>query len=303
MCKRITIGFLILALIAVSIGGCVGVLPNQSSSLPLLDLPKTGQPLPEHLQYRLETSTEMLPRSAMVYRNAPTSMTEKEIHQMMETLGMKQETQSLIDDEITYHDNSKIMIINKVDGTFKYIVQERWMKDTQPPKRLLSRQDAITRAEKLLRDLEQWREDMILCGVSLSNVNQGTEESTIPIEITVSFGRTLGGREVLGNTIDIDFGDQGEIDAILRSFREFKAYQEYPLKEVQTALQEMPTGAIKINSEATLAVVKKVELSYWGFRTTQGSSFLQPVFAFSGDAQVGDRWEPFYAWVPAVSER
>ena len=274
------------------------------TSLPLLVplyMPGVGQPLPENIQYKMEAKIDHLPKTLMVYRFQSLNIKPPDALAIAERLGIRATQPKDRGEYYILQDGNKVISIYK-DGRFSYFLEGKTYSATQPPKRLPDDEEAMFIAEKYAKELGIWRDGFYFHDIGTGTVSQGPGEPVQLIGKDVSFGRIVEGYKVWASTgIIIQLGDQGEIEGVKQFCKEIIPFKKYPLKDVNKAFQEMSNFSININPQATLGIIKSIELGYWEDPwSIEEQPFLHPVYVFRGEALVGDKWEPFIAFVPAV---
>lgn len=294
---------IIISLIIFGIGGFLIWKQNQTPQLTTLNLPNTGQPLPEDIPYHLEATINHLPSSAMVYRFFSQSITTEDVAKLAKHLGFKSTTSIKAKERYSLIEDNSFLFVEK-DGRFVFL-KESALSDQEADLNIED-WETITLAEKYAKELGIWGEELILGEIGGSNVSYGPGNTKL-ISKTVNFIRTVEGYRVWGSSgISIDIGASKELKAVRYFSKDIRSFRKYILKGVIVALKEISVGkwSIAISPDATEAVVKSVELGYW---EDPGSildqPFMQPIYVFKGEAKVNGAWEPFIAFVPAVDDK
>jgi hypothetical protein len=144
-------------------------------------------------------------------------------------------------------------------------------------------------------------------------VEEGEEEETEPevveeyvTHLLVRFHRQIDGFPVTGpgNQLGVRIGDEGEVIAILKAWREVTPYNEVAIKTPEQAYQELKSGAGSYDAplDCEKVVVEQVYLAYWMEPLDQHEEYVVPVYEFKGKCldKDGEYLEDFTGWCEAV---
>ncbi|MBN1190347.1 MAG: hypothetical protein JXA46_11385 [Dehalococcoidales bacterium] len=191
------------------------------------------------------------------------------------------------------------------------------------PPALPSKEDAIKIATDfltqtgLLPDTESGNESVTINATSggTYNVAKKSENSSDPEEIIssydthilVSFSRQINGIPVAdsgGNKLGVRIGDKGEVIRVLKVWREVEPYQEYPVKSVQQAYNELMDGkgSGMIPPGCTEIAIDHVSLAYWMGTLDVSQEYVSLVYEFTGTCRAanGDILGKYLGWTEAL---
>jgi hypothetical protein len=134
---------------------------------------------------------------------------------------------------------------------------------------------------------------------------EGDEEYVT--HLLVRFHRQIDGFPVTGsgNKFGVRIGDEGEVVAILKVWREITPYNEVVINTPQQAYQELisGTGSYYAPLDCEKVVVEQVYLAYWMEPLDQHQEYVVPVYEFKGKClnKDGEYLQDFVGWSEAVT--
>ncbi|MGB5925251.1 MAG: hypothetical protein WBH01_04065 [Dehalococcoidia bacterium] len=124
--------------------------------------------------------------------------------------------------------------------------------------------------------------------------------------LLVRFHRQIDGFPVTGpgNQLGVRIGDEGEVIAILKAWREVTPYNEVAIKTSEQAYQELKsgTGSYYAPLDCEKVVVEQVYLAYWMEPLDEHQEYVVPVYELKGKCldKDGEYLEDFVGWCEAV---
>ncbi len=107
-----------------------------------------------------------------------------------------------------------------------------------------------------------------------------------------------------GGKFGVRIGDEGEVVAFYRVWREVEPYTEVSVKSPYAAYQDLldGRGSCLAPSKCKKAVVESVHLAYWMEAADEKQEYVVPVYEFKGKClgKDGQYLEDFTAWCEAV---
>jgi hypothetical protein len=124
--------------------------------------------------------------------------------------------------------------------------------------------------------------------------------------LLVRFHRQIDGFPVTGtgNKFGARIGDEGEVVAILKVWREITPYNEVVINGPEQAYQELTSGngSYYAPLDCERVVVEQVYLAYWMEPLDQHQEYVVPVYEFKGKCldKYGEYLQDFVGWCEAV---
>jgi hypothetical protein len=140
--------------------------------------------------------------------------------------------------------------------------------------------------------------------VKTYNLGDSGQKTVVWEDIEVWYGRKLDGYPVEGTKLMLAIGAHGDPIEFLSNWREYKPYQEMPVKTAEKAFEDLKTNGVSVG----MHLPEKVSISdmYLAYRTKAGSDteeYLEPVWMFKGNITDNDNSiEPVDAYIPALTD-
>jgi hypothetical protein len=176
------------------------------------------------------------------------------------------------------------------------------------PANLPSDEEAIKIATKFLKDRDLFPEGAYPVEVEhikTYHLNNDDNSKTVVWEkLAVWFGGNLNNIKVHGRSIRLVINADGNIIEYDANWREYKPYQEYPVKTPSEAFGELQTRGVTVGmSEPDTVSIDQIELAYNSLPGAYVENYLEPVYIFKGQAMVkGKSIMPISEYVPALTD-
>lgn len=296
--SAVTVAVLILAV-------AVGVTqPWSGQALPALELPGAGRPFPEQLTWEWpgDLGAE-LPGSVLVYRTASPDSGLDRARELAGLFDIPAQPFRAEGRAYAAVDGRRCWV-NR-DGTFSYLDDARW-----PHAEIsfnLTSAELAELATGYLRSRSLLPAEFSVWSVEPATISYADSLGEQIVGWTVMFRRRLNGLPVLGaSSISVDVTEVDGLPAVVgvsSYWRPMNPYRELPLRSVTEAVGELVrgAGAIDMPELAVSAQINDVSLAYWEHPVVDEQPYLQPVYHFTGWAELNDgRVHPFSGSVPAL---
>lgn len=279
------------------------------NKIPSLKLPAPGNEVPN---FSIDTSTmdtSEVVSSAPIYKLKNIKYTSDYANEL--GLKLKLNGKAEIDRfnrSLVIKDGLKYLVLDNETGKIKYFDESKKGIDPRVlSKNIPSDKDAAKMAEEFLRELNLMPSDFRLVDVASITITPGTgnpeSSDAIIVGKKVFFYKNINNEDVLGvSRITVTLGSNGEVIDFGKHYRDSVKDVAYPLKTVSEAINDIKSRnnvLFDVDEEAKDVIIKKAEIRYYedpGYE----QPYMQPVFLFSGQANVKGQTKPFIAIVPAI---
>jgi hypothetical protein len=176
------------------------------------------------------------------------------------------------------------------------------------PADLTSDKEAIKIATKFLKDRDLFPEDAVPVEVEHIKTERLNNKDNTKIvvweKLAVWFGGNLDNVKVHGRSIRVVVNADGEIIEYDANWRNYKPYQEYPVKTAKDAFGELESRGVAVGmNEPESVSIDQVELAYNSLPGAYVENYLEPVYIFKGHAMVkGESIMSISEYVPALTD-
>jgi len=264
-----------------------------------LFIPPSGQPMPHHVEYKMEASLAGLPARALTYEIRDANVTKQDVIALAEKLGIKGDvTYDPKSGTYNLKDGEKWLEVWK-SGMWSYYDHRVW-NNIDLQKDIPSDEEAVQKAREALQRLGINTEGF---NVRVVAGTTGSFETERVVDKNIYFMRVINGIPVYGvSRIIVTVGHKGEIEAICKYYHEIEPGRTVKLKSIEEAFQEVKKNkaSSSIHPDAKTAVITKVTLGYWEDPgPSEKPVDIQPVWVFEGFSIVDGKKHTFDAFVPA----
>ena len=125
-------------------------------------------------------------------------------------------------------------------------------------------------------------------------------DDVVVTRLLVCYSAAMDGIPLQGTPLGVRVGPGPVVTSVNSRLRQVIPDQKLPVLSPQEAFDKLCAGECYISEGSPKGEVTSIKLVYWLGYTAQDLSYIMPVYAFEGEAVVGEKTRPWRAYVEAV---